>query len=91
MQQLWEFIAGLGLFLFAMHLMESSLKELAGRGFKLFLKKYTSNTFGAIASSAVTTGVLQSSSVVIMTILTFVGAGIVSMRNALAVTIGSNF
>jgi phosphate:Na+ symporter len=91
MQQFWEFLAGLGLFLFALHLMETSLKDLAGRTFKLFLKKYTSNTLGAVTSSAITTGILQSSSVVIMTILTFVGAGIVSMRNALAVTIGSNF
>lgn len=87
----WQFLAGLGLFLFAMHHMEVSLKKLAGRSFKLFLKKYTGHTFGAITSSAVVTGVLQSSSVVIMTILAFVGAGIVSMRNALAVTIGSSF
>lgn len=87
----WQFLAGLGLFLFAMQHMETSLKTLAGRSFKLFLKKYTGNTFGAITSSAIMTGVLQSSSVVIMTILAFVGAGIVSMRNALAVTIGSNF
>lgn len=91
MQQFWEFLAGLGLFLFAMHLMEASLKHVAGRAFKLFLRKHTHNRFEAIGSGAIVTGILQSSSVVIMTVLTFVGAGIITMRNALAVTIGSNF
>lgn len=91
MQQFWEFLAGLGLFLFAMHLMETSLKHVAGRAFKLFLRKHTHNRFEAIGSGAIVTGILQSSSVVIMTVLTFVGAGIITMRNALAVTIGSNF
>ncbi len=91
MQQLWQFLAGIGLFMFALHLMETSLKVLAGRTFKLFLRKHTSNTLEALGSSALVTGILQSSSVVIMIILTFVGAGIVTMRNALAVAIGSNF
>lgn len=91
MQHLGEFIAGLGIFLFAMFLLEDSLKNLAGRSFKLFLKKHTSNKFEAIGSGAIVTGVLQSSSVVILMILAFVGAGAISMRNALAVVIGSNF
>lgn len=91
MQILGEFIAGLGIFLFAMFLLEDSLKNLAGRSFKLFLKKHTSNKLEAIGSGAVVTGVLQSSSVVILMILAFVGAGAMSMRNALAVVIGSNF
>jgi phosphate:Na+ symporter len=71
--------------------MELSLEKLSGRTFKLFLRKHTGNTAEAIGSGALVTGILQSSSVVIMTILTFVGAGIITMRNALAVTIGSNF
>ncbi len=91
MQNLGEFIGGLGVFLFAMFLLEDSLKNLAGRSFKLFLKKHTSNKLEAIGSGAVVTGVLQSSSVVILMILAFVGAGAMSMRNALAVVIGSNF
>jgi phosphate:Na+ symporter len=90
-QYIIQFIAGLGLFLYAMYLLEDALKNLAGRTFKLFLRKHTNNTLEAVGSSALVTGILQSSSVVIMTILAFVGAGIVSMRNALAVTIGSNF
>lgn len=90
MQNLGEFLAGLGIFLFAMFLLEDSLRNLAGRSFKLFLKKHTSNKIEAIGSGAIATGVLQSSSVVILMILALVGAGALSMKNALAVVIGSN-
>lgn len=91
MQHVLLFLAGLGLFLYAMHLLEDSLRKIAGRAFKLFLRKHTTNKLEAISSGAIVTGVLQSSSVVIMMVLAFVGAGIVSMRNALAVTLGSHF
>ncbi|HLC82675.1 MAG TPA: Na/Pi symporter, partial [Bacteroidia bacterium] len=91
MQNLWEFVAGIGIFIYAMFLLEDSLKALAGRPFKIFLKKHTNNKFEAIGSGAIITGILQSSSVVILMTLAFVGAGIISMRNAMAVVIGSNF
>jgi len=91
MTNLWEFLAGLGIFLFAMNLLEDALKHLAGRTFKLFLRKHTGNKLSAIGSGAVVTGVLQSSSVVILMTLAFVGAGAITMRNALAVVVGSNF
>jgi len=37
----WQFLAGLGLFLYGMTLLEQVLKNLSGRSFKLFLAKYT--------------------------------------------------
>lgn len=91
MAQLLQFLAGLGLFLFAMYLMEEALRKLAGRTFKLFLRKHTTNTLEAVGSSTLVTALLQSSSVVIVMTISFVGAGIISMRNALAMVVGSNF
>lgn len=70
--------------------MEEALKQLAGRTFKLFLRKHTENKLSAIFSGTIVTAVLQSSSVVTLMVLSFVGAGIISMRNALAVVMGSN-
>lgn len=87
---LWLLGAGLGIFLFGMFQMEDSLKQLAGRTFKLFLKKHTDKKISAILSGTIVTAVLQSSSVVTLMVLTFVGAGIISMRNALGVVFGSN-
>jgi phosphate:Na+ symporter len=87
---IWKFIAGLGIFLFGMYLLEESLKQLAGRTFKKFLKRNTKNVFKAILSGTLVTAVLQSSSIVSLMTLAFVGAGIISMRNALGIIFGSN-
>lgn len=86
----WQLLAGLAIFLYGMSVLEDALKQLAGRTFKLFLRKHTNNPIEAVLSSTVVTGVLQSSSVVTFMALSFVGAGVISMRNALAVVFGSN-
>lgn len=43
-----------------------------------------------IAASTVVTAILQGSSVVLLMVLSFVGAGLINMRSALAAVIGSN-
>jgi len=86
----WKFVAGLGIFLFGMNQMETALKSLTGRAFKLFLKRQTTNKYKAILSGTAVTAILQSSSVVSLMTLAFVGAGIISMKNALGIIFGSN-
>ena len=82
--------AGIGMFLFAMYLIEESLKNLSGRNFKRFLQYVTKNRFGAVAGGAIVAGVLQSSSMVSLMVLAFVGAGVFTMRNAIAIILGAN-
>lgn len=82
--------AGVGLFLFAIYLVEESLKNLSGRSFKLFLQRITKNNLGAVAGGTIVTGVLQSSSMVTMMVLAFVGAGVFTMKNAMAIILGAN-
>lgn len=82
--------AGIGLFLFAMYLLEESLKNLSGRSFKLFLQRITKNAIGAVTGGALVTGILQSSSMVSFMVLAFVGAGVFTMRNAMAIVLGAN-
>ena len=82
--------AGVGLFLFAMYLVEESLKNLSGRSFKLFLQRITKNNLGAVAGGTIVTGILQSSSMVSLMVLAFVGAGVFTMKNAMAVILGAN-
>jgi len=60
------------------------------RSFKLFLKKQTSNPFKAIFGGAIVTAILQSSSAVNFMVLAFVSAGVITMRNAFAVIMGTN-
>jgi phosphate:Na+ symporter len=86
----WTLLSGLGFFLYGITLIEKGIKELAGRTFKLFLQKYTENKISAIVVGTIVTAILQSSSVVTFMVLAFVGAGIINMRNALAVVLGAN-
>ncbi|MBL0130810.1 MAG: Na/Pi cotransporter family protein [Chitinophagaceae bacterium] len=87
---IWKVLAGVAIFLLGVRFLEESLQQLAGRRFKLYLKKQTASKIKAIGGGALVTGVLQSSSVVSLMVLAFVGAGIITMPNALAVILGAN-
>ncbi len=87
---LWRLAAGLGLFLFGMHQLERALTQLAGRSFKKFLRQYTAQPLRGVLAGAVTTAALQSSSVVSLIVLAFVGTGIISLASALGIVFGSN-
>lgn len=86
----WKFLGGIGIFLFAMFALEKSVKDLAGRSFKKFIRKQTRTRFRSILSGTLVTAVLQSSSAVSLMVLAFVGAGIMAMENAIGVILGSN-
>jgi len=87
---LWRLAAGLGLFLFGMHQLEQALTQLTGRSFKKFLSQYTAKPLRGVIAGAVSTAALQSSSVVSLIVLAFVGAGIISLASALGILFGSN-
>lgn len=87
---IWSFIAGLGVFLLGINQMETGIKNLAGKSFRKFLKKYTRNVFSAILLGTLITAILQSSSVVSLMVMAFVGAGIIPLKNAIGVIFGAN-
>lgn len=87
---IWKLLAGLGIFLFGIFLMEESIKELAGKAFKKLIRKYTETRISAILSGTFSTAILQSSSAVNLMVLAFVGAGIMSLNNAIGVILGAN-
>lgn len=86
----WEFLAGLGIFMFGMFLLEESIRNLSGRAFKGFIRKYTENTVKAVLTGTFATAILQSSSSVTLMVLAFTGAGIMSLQNGIGVVLGSN-
>lgn len=86
----WQLLAGLGLFLFGMRQLESSLKILAGKGFKFFLRRFTQRPVMSVFSGIITTVFVQSSSLVGLIVLALVGAGVIPLMNAIGVVIGSN-
>ncbi len=86
----WKVLAGVAIFMLGMMMLEEALQQLAGRPFKLFLRKHTTHKLKAIGAGAVVTAVLQSSSIVNLMLLAFVGSGIIQMENGLAMMLGSN-
>ncbi|MCF8256008.1 MAG: Na/Pi symporter [Flavobacteriales bacterium] len=86
----WEFLAGLGIFMFGMFLLEESIRNLSGRAFKGFIRRYTEGTLKAVLTGTFATAILQSSSAVTLMVLAFTGAGIMSLQNGIGVVLGSN-
>lgn len=85
-----QLIAGAGLFLYGVLLLEKALQRLMNRRFKLFLKNQTGHLLRAMTGGAVVTAVLQSSSAVNFMVLAFASAGVIGLENALAITLGAN-
>lgn len=87
---IWPLLAGLGLFLFGMFMLEEALKALVGRSFKLFLRRHTGTPLKAAASGALVTGILQSSTMVSLLVMSFTGAGIIGLKNGIGMIFGAN-
>ncbi len=86
---IWRLLAGLGIFLFGMFMMEESIRQLSGRAFKSLIRRYTGTRLRGIVSGAVSTSILQSSSAVSLMVLAFAGAGLMTLVNAVAVMVGT--
>lgn len=90
MTNLWMVLAGAAIFVLGMNFLEEATQILSGRSFKLFLKKNTAHAAKAIGIGTLASGILQSSSVVNLLVLSLAGSGAIPLRNALAVLLGSN-
>lgn len=88
--EFWPMLAGLGLFLFGMSLLENSIKNLAGRSFKIFLRQQTNHTLKAIFAGALVTAVVQSSAMVTLLVMSFAGAGVIGLKNGVGMILGAN-
>lgn len=83
-------LGGIGIFVFGIQLLEKALRALMSRRFKLLLMRMTNKPLRAIFGGTVITALLQSSSVVNFLVLAFAGSGVIALRNALAVIMGTN-
>ena len=86
----FRMLAGIGVFLLGMSFLEDSLRLLAGRQFKLYLRKQAGHKAKGMLGGAIVTAVLQSSSIVNVMVLALVGSNVLKLENALAVILGSN-
>ncbi len=86
----WKLVAGLGLFLFAMRQLETALKQLSGKKFQRALGSTTNRPAKSVITGMVATTIVQSSSLVGLIVLAFLGAGIIPLVSAIGIVLGSN-
>lgn len=83
-------LGGIGLFLLGMVLMTEGLQGLAGQSLRRGLRRFTSTPLRGVAAGTVVTALLQSSSATTVTVIGFVGAGLLSFTQGVGVVFGAN-
>lgn len=86
----WLFFAGLGIFLFGMYHLEKGLKGLAGKSFRRMLQRFTNRSWKGVLTGASVTAIVQSSSLVDLLVVAFLGAGMMNLQHSLGVVFGAN-
>ncbi len=81
---------GLGLFLYGMILMSDSLKKVAGKKLKSILESMTKKRIIGCLVGAGITALIQSSSAATVMVVGFVNAGLLTLKQAISVIIGTN-
>jgi phosphate:Na+ symporter len=82
-------LGGLGLFLLGIHHLTDGLKSLAGDSLRRALQRLVSGRLSAIASGALFTAAIQSSTAAILTVIGFVSAGLITFAQAVGVIMGA--
>ena len=83
-------IGGLALFLYGMNSMSDALQKAAGDKMKKVLGFLTRNPIMGALAGMLVTAVLQSSSATTVMVIGFVGAGLMSLPQAISVIFGAN-
>ena len=81
---------GLAMFLYGMRLMGNSLKESSSGTLKVAMEHVTNNPIKAFLLGVAITALIQSSTATIVITSGLVGAGILSLHQALGIIIGAN-
>ena len=87
---IFEFVGGLGMFLYGMNIMADGLQKAAGGRMKRMLGYITNNRILGILLGALITAIIQSSSATTVMVVGFVNAGILTLSQAVGVIMGAN-
>lgn len=89
-QAILQILGGIGLFLFGMEMMTGALRDLGGPGLRRALARFTTSPVKGALTGAVVTALTQSSSATMVTVIGFVGAGLMAFPQAVGVILGAN-
>jgi phosphate:Na+ symporter len=88
--QVLLFFSGLALLLYTMKLMEHAIASLGKGQLQLMLERGTRTPLLGLLLGTLVTAVLQSSTIVGLMTMAFLGAGVLPFRNAIGIILGSN-
>ena len=94
MEILWGMLvrlgAGVGIFLYGLHLISGYLEDLAGPAVERSLRRFTANPWTGALTGTVITGLVQSSTAVTVMTVSMVDKGIMTLEQAAGVILGAN-
>ena len=85
-----QLLGGLAMFLYGIELMGDGLKNSSGAALKRVLEKVTGNVVMGVLTGALVTAVIQSSTATIVLTVALIGAGVLTLKQAVSIVMGAN-
>jgi len=82
--------AGVAIFLFGMISLEEGFRSFSGGALERVLQKSTDKLYKSISFGFVTTAIMQSSSLVSVLTISFIGAGLIGLAQGIGIILGAN-
>ena len=83
-------LGGLAMFLYGIEVMGDGLKNSSGEALKRVLAKLTGNVVTGVLTGALVTTVIQSSTATIVLAVALIGAGVLTLKQAVSIVMGAN-
>lgn len=87
---LLSLVGSLGLFLYGMKIMSEGLEKFAGDKLRNILSAMTKNRFMGVLTGVLVTALIQSSSATTVMVVSFVNAGLMTLKQSIGVIMGAN-
>ena len=85
-----QLLGGLAMFLYGIEVMGDGLKNSSGAALKRVLEKVTGNVIMGVLTGAMVTAVIQSSTATIVLTVALIGAGVLTLKQAVSIVMGAN-
>ena len=85
-----KMLGGLAMFLYGIEVMGDGLKNSSGEALKRVLEKVTGNVILGVLTGALVTAVIQSSTATIVLAVALIGAGVLTLKQAVSIVMGAN-
>ncbi len=85
-----QLLGGLAMFLYGIEVMGDGLKNSSGAALKRVLEKVTGNVILGVLTGTLVTAVIQSSTATIVLTVALIGAGVLTLKQAVSIVMGAN-